>query len=100
MSEYDLVIRNGRIVTVDRQLEGDIAVKDGRIVAVEPGIKGKGTRVAYEPTPDARAEMVSTVTSVWNGVDSSCTSGEFEARKSRLCDWCSFKSICPAWEKK
>ncbi len=63
-------------------------------------LKGKGTRVAYEPTPDARAEMVSTVTSVWNGVDSSCTSGEFEARKSRLCDWCSFKSICPAWEKK
>ena len=44
MAEYDLVIRNGRIVTVDRQLEGDVAVKDGRIVAVEPGIKGRGVR--------------------------------------------------------
>jgi dihydropyrimidinase len=44
MADYDLVVRNGRIVTVDRQLEGDIAVKAGRIVAVEPGIKQKGTR--------------------------------------------------------
>ena len=44
MTEFDLVVRNGRIVTVDKQLEGDIAVKDGRIVAVEPGIKGKGAR--------------------------------------------------------
>ena len=44
MADYDLVIRNGRIVTVDRQLEGDVAVKDGRIAAVEPGIKAKGTR--------------------------------------------------------
>ena len=31
MAEFDLVVRNGRIVTVDKQLEGDIAVKDGRI---------------------------------------------------------------------
>ena len=44
MSDYDLIVRNARIVTEDRQTEGDIAVRDGRIVAIEPGLKGKGSR--------------------------------------------------------
>ena len=44
MADYDLIVRNGKIVTEDRQTEGDIAVKDGRIVAIEPAIKGKATR--------------------------------------------------------
>src|SRR5438067_4574252 len=44
MADYELIVRNARIVTEDRQTEGDIAVKDGRIVAVEPGIKGTPMR--------------------------------------------------------
>jgi len=28
MSDYDLIVRNARIVTEDRQIEGDIAVKN------------------------------------------------------------------------
>ena len=44
MTDYDLVIRNARVVTEDRQLDGDIAVKDGCVVALEPGIAGKGAR--------------------------------------------------------
>src|SRR5262249_6503129 len=44
MADYDLIVRNAKIVTEDRQTEGDIGVKDGRIAAIEPGLKGKGTR--------------------------------------------------------
>src|SRR5260370_39054613 len=44
MADYDLIVRNAKIVTEDRQTEGDIAVKGGRIAAIEPGIKGKATR--------------------------------------------------------
>ena len=44
MADYDLIVRNAKIVTEDRQAEGDIGVKDGRIAAIEPGIKGKATR--------------------------------------------------------
>ena len=44
MADYDLIVRNAKIVTEDRQTEGDIAVKDGRIAAIEPGIKGTATR--------------------------------------------------------
>jgi dihydropyrimidinase len=44
MSDYDLIVRNARIVTEDRQAEGDIAVKDGRIAAIEPDLGAKGSR--------------------------------------------------------
>ncbi len=30
-------------------------------------------------------------------VDKRCETGIFEAKKSKLCDYCSYKSICPAW---
>ena len=44
MADYDLIVRNAKIVTEDRQTEGDIGVKDGRIAAIEPGLKGTATR--------------------------------------------------------
>ena len=44
MADYDLIVRNARIVTEDRQTEGDIGVKDGKIAAIEPGLKGTATR--------------------------------------------------------
>ena len=44
MSDYDLIVRNARIITEDRQTEGDIAVKNGCIAAIEPELKGRGAR--------------------------------------------------------
>jgi dihydropyrimidinase len=44
MADYDLIVRNARIVTEDRQIEGDIAVKDGRFAAIEPDVKGTASR--------------------------------------------------------
>jgi dihydropyrimidinase len=44
MADYDLIVRNARIVTEDRQIEGDIAVKAGRFAAIEPGVKGTASR--------------------------------------------------------
>ncbi len=44
MAEFDLVVRNAKIVNEDRQIDGDIAVKDGVIAAIGPDLKGKGTR--------------------------------------------------------
>jgi allantoinase len=37
MANYDLIIRNGNIVTADSIAQGDIAVKDGKIVEVSVG---------------------------------------------------------------
>jgi len=44
MADYDLIVRNAKIVTEDRQTEGDIGVKDGKIAAIEPGLKGTAGR--------------------------------------------------------
>ena len=43
MPTFDLAIRNARIVTADRALEGDIAIKDG-IIAALGNIGGDGAR--------------------------------------------------------
>ena len=37
MANYDLLIKNGTIVTADSTVQGDIAVKDGKIVEVSVG---------------------------------------------------------------
>ena len=34
---------------------------------------------------------------LWKAIDRAIKSDRFPARTSRLCDWCSFQDICPAW---
>jgi putative RecB family exonuclease len=62
-------------------------------------LKGKGTRVRYSFTEDERAATRNTLQDTWAGIQSACDTGVFEAKKTRLCDWCSFKGMCPAWRK-
>ncbi len=56
-------------------------------------------RLAREVTDSDRENVRATVVSVRKQIDERCASGEFEPIKHRLCDWCSFKSICPIWSK-
>lgn len=55
MSDYDLIIRGGRVIdgTGAAARECDVAVKSGRIAAVEPGIKGTADREI-----DAKGQIV------------------------------------------
>ena len=62
MADYDLIVRNAKIVTAERQSEGDIAVKDGKIAALGADVKGTATREI-----DAGAKFV-----LPGGVDSHC----------------------------
>lgn len=34
-----------------------------------------------------------------DAIQSACETGNFPHNKSRLCDWCAYKSICPGWKK-
>lgn len=34
---------------------------------------------------------------LWWAIDRAISTGTFPTRKTRLCDWCSYQSICPAW---
>lgn len=42
---YELLVKNGKIVTADSVKEGDIAVKDGKIAAIlSPGVEVEAER--------------------------------------------------------
>jgi dihydropyrimidinase len=62
MPDYDLIVRNAKIVTAERQSEGDIAVKDGKVAALGADVKGTATREI-----DAAGKFV-----LPGGVDSHC----------------------------
>ena len=62
MADYDLIVRNVKIVTAERQSEGDIAVKDGKVAALGADVKGTATREI-----DAAGKFV-----LPGGVDSHC----------------------------
>src|SRR5882724_9138131 len=62
MPEYDLIVRNAKIVTAERQSEGDIAIKDGMVAALGADVKGTTTREI-----DAAGKFV-----LPGGVDSHC----------------------------
>ncbi len=34
---------------------------------------------------------------LWTAIDRALSSGRFPARRGALCNWCSYKEICPAW---
>ncbi len=37
---------------------------------------------------------------LWSAIDRAIDRSHFPPRPGRLCDWCSFRSMCPAWESK
>ena len=59
-------------------------------------VKGS-KRLTSAVTSESIQTMTDTVTQVSLGIRSRCETGKFEANPSRLCDWCSYKSFCPAW---
>jgi putative RecB family exonuclease len=58
-----------------------------------------GFRWEYNPTKSEIEEMRKTVTEVWEAIKVSCSTGEFEAKPTILCNWCSYKVTCPAHVK-
>ena len=45
MTTYDLIIKNGKIVTAESIVQGDIAIKDGKIKEVGQSLQGSADRV-------------------------------------------------------
>lgn len=59
-----------------------------------------GVKFALDVTDDKLDETAQIVVKTKEEVDNACATGVFETRTSALCNWCSFKPICPAWRKK
>lgn len=58
------------------------------------------TGETIETIPSAQSvRFIETRTSaVWKAVERACTTGDFRPNQSRLCDWCSFRTWCPAFD--
>ncbi|MEZ0094705.1 RecB family exonuclease [Streptacidiphilus sp. EB129] len=58
---------------------------------------GGGQLVSYDPTPDDLLAVERKLLALWAAVQRALASGEWPANPNRLCDWCSFKALCPAF---
>lgn len=57
-----------------------------------------GTRYERTITNDDLSETTDLIVAVRKAIDLFCEQKKFPPRKSKLCDWCAQKSICPAWK--
>lgn len=58
-----------------------------------------GTRLTSEVTESTLKSTTEMLITTNNEIMQRCESGEFEYKTSKLCNWCTFKSVCPAWRK-
>ncbi len=58
---------------------------------------GDGTILRHEPTEPEMLSLEARVRSIWSGIEETARSGDWRPRKSRLCDWCAHRDLCPAF---
>lgn len=58
-----------------------------------------GVRLKRQVRPSDLQVVEDTVAAVSDELDRCCATESFEPKPSRLCDWCSFKPLCPAHQK-
>ena len=74
-------------------------LKLGDVEAIELLYLKDGTRLKKDVTNQDLDSTVAVVVNTKTNIDNDCERGEFGATPTRLCDWCSFKTICPAWKR-
>jgi putative RecB family exonuclease len=58
---------------------------------------GDGVIVQHEPSEAEMVTFEARIRSIWAGIQDTARSGDWRPRTSKLCDWCSFKALCPAF---
>lgn len=58
---------------------------------------GDGTIIRYEPDEADLLGLERNVRAVWAAIEQAVTTRDFRPNPSRLCGWCDFKSLCPAF---
>jgi putative RecB family exonuclease len=56
---------------------------------------GSGEILRYEPDEADLRATERKVGALWIAIERAVTTGDWRAKPSRLCDWCSFQSLCP-----
>lgn len=56
-----------------------------------------GKSIAKQTTPKDNEATLVRVSNVYGEIKESIQTGNFPTKVSKLCDWCNYKKICPAW---
>lgn len=83
-----------RIYAVIMQDTQMFPVTDLELIYLKDGVKFKEAL-----TEEATTATIERIRRIKSSIDERCDTGVFEPVKSRLCDWCSYKNICPAWSR-
>ncbi|MGW0158879.1 RecB family exonuclease [Mycobacterium sp. NPDC003323] len=54
-----------------------------------------GQVLDYSPDVDELTRFERTLTAIWKAIQSAGSTGDFRAKKSRLCAWCAHQALCP-----
>lgn len=54
-----------------------------------------GQVLDYSPDVDELTRFERTLTAIWKAIQSAGSTGDFRAKRSRLCDWCAHQALCP-----
>jgi len=54
-------------------------------------------KFTHKPTPEDIEEVKQDIIKTHKEITEACASAEFETKVGKLCDWCSYQGICPAW---
>ncbi len=54
--------------------------------------------LTYEPDEAELRRFERTLDAIWTAILTAGRTGDFRPNPSRMCDWCSHKALCPAWD--
>ncbi len=57
-----------------------------------------GESLTYQPDEEELRRFEGTLNAIWEAVLRAGRDGDFRPNRSRMCDWCSYKALCPAWD--
>ena len=58
---------------------------------------GNSEIVRYCPDEAELVAMERKLKALWKAIETAALSGDWRPSKSRLCDWCDHRALCPAW---
>jgi putative RecB family exonuclease len=57
-----------------------------------------GEYLTYEPDEPELRRFERTLEAIWSAIRTAGETGDFRPNRTRMCDWCSHKALCPAWD--
>ena len=58
---------------------------------------GNSEIVRYSPDEADLRAVERKLKALWHAIENAAQTGDWRPSKSKLCDWCDFRALCPAW---